>query len=92
LDVIRERADHELTRLVEKRSPKGETTPDEEEYLWQTSVARYNEQRRLQARYEWHLYHTAQAERHRRTLEELIARHEQAAAELLEHEPEGEPA
>ena len=60
------------------------------EKLWKASVSRYQEERRLQARLEWHRYHSDQAERMRRTLEELIARHEEQARRLLEEsEPKG---
>jgi light-regulated signal transduction histidine kinase (bacteriophytochrome) len=54
--------------------------------LWKASVERHNEQRRLQARYAWHLHHVGQADRLRRTLEELISHHEEQAAKLLEAE------
>ena len=44
----------------------------------------YEEKRRQAARLEWHLYHTAQAERLRRTLEALIEHHEAAVARMME--------
>ena len=37
------------------------------EELWKASVRAYEEKRRQMARAEWHLHHTAQAERLRRT-------------------------
>lgn len=78
------RGEAELDRLVERRSRKGETTPDETEALYMASVRRYNEERRLQARAEWHLYHTERAAGLRRTLQALVEYHEEQAAKLLE--------
>ena len=57
--------------------------------MWRESVARYNERERRQIRAEWYGWHCDQAERHRRTLESLIAHHEAEAAKLLEDEPNG---
>jgi hypothetical protein len=56
---------------------------DEREELWQASVDAYNEKRQQIARLEWHAFHCGQAERHRRTLEELISYHETRAQSLL---------
>jgi hypothetical protein len=50
--------------------------------LWRESVKAYDEKRRQMARLEWHLHHTAQAERLRRTLEVLASHHEEQAARL----------
>lgn len=66
----------------ERRVASLEVGERAEEEAWKESVRRYDEKRRVQARYEWHLYHTSQAERHRRTLETLIAHHETRAAGL----------
>jgi hypothetical protein len=41
--------------------------------MWVESVRAYDEKRRQMARLEWHLHHTAQAERLRRTLEALAS-------------------
>jgi len=41
----------------------------------------------MQARSEWHIFHTEQAARHRRNLETLAAYHEEQA-EALAPEPE----
>jgi len=54
-----------------------------QEEAWKESTRKHAVKQRQQARYEWHLHHTAQAERLRRTLEDLIAHHEQRAEELL---------
>jgi len=84
VDVARtEAADAEVTRMIERRSRKGEVDPDELEPGYMESVRRYQEKMRVQARYEWHLHHTAQAERLRRTLEALASHHEGQAAKLM---------
>jgi hypothetical protein len=41
------------------------------------------------ARLKWHLHHTAQAERLRRTLEALANHHEEQAAKLMDVRPKG---
>ena len=82
-----EAVEAELDRLIERRSrQKG---PDEESRLWQESVKRYEQESRQVAQLEWHLHHTAQAERLRRTLEGLIAHHEEHAAKLMDVRPKG---
>jgi DNA-binding SARP family transcriptional activator len=90
LDTIRERSDEAAERqidaFIERRSRKGETDPDEREDLWVESVRRFNKQQRRQIRAEWYGWHCDQAERHRRTLAALIARHEHEAEKLLEPE------
>jgi hypothetical protein len=50
--------------------------------MWAESVRAYEEKRRQMARAKWHLHHTAQAERLRRTLEALASHHEEQAARL----------
>jgi hypothetical protein len=50
------------------------------------SVRRYNDRRREEMRAAWASYHEGQAERHRRTLQDLIAHHETQAAKLCEDE------
>ena len=79
-----EAVEAELDRLIQRRSRQKD--PDEESALWRESVRAYEEKRRQMARAEWHLHHTAQAERLRRTLEALIEHHEAAAAQLREAE------
>ena len=51
----------ELTRLIERRSRQKD--PEEESELWRESVRAYEEKRRQMARAEWHLHHTAQADK-----------------------------
>jgi hypothetical protein len=87
VDIARgEQVENELTAMIERRHDRRVVEEGERpaEEAWMESERRYQEQRRMQARYEWHLYHTSQAERHRRTLEELIASHEAAAARLMD--------
>jgi hypothetical protein len=84
-DISRgEMVEGELDRLIERRSRQKD--PDEESELWRESVRAYEQKRRQMARAEWHLHHTAQAERLRRTLEALIEHHEAAATHLREAE------
>jgi hypothetical protein len=82
-----EMVEKELNNLITRRS--GRKDPEEESDAWQESELRHEEQRRLQARYVWHLYHTAQAERLRRTLETLASHHEEQAANLIDTQPKG---
>jgi ABC-type phosphonate transport system ATPase subunit len=77
-----EMVEKELNAMIQRRARKGEMDPDEREALWQASVRAYEEKRRQMARLEWHLHHTAQAERLRRTLEALASHHEEQAARL----------
>src|ERR671910_3252706 len=81
-----EMVEKQLDAMIQRRSRKGDVDPDEREELWKASVRAYEEKRRQMARAEWHLHHTAQAERLRRTLEALIEHHEAAAAQLREAE------
>jgi hypothetical protein len=86
-----EATEKELDRLITRRHDarvrsEGERRAEE---LWQESGRRYQEQARAAARVEWHLHHTGQAERLRRTLEDLVAFHEEQAAKLMEVEPKG---
>ena len=80
-----EMVEAELNRLIEKRSSR-KTYPDERDELWKASVAAYNARRREEMRAAWASYHEAQAERHRRTLKDLVAHHEIQAAKLCEGE------
>jgi ABC-type phosphonate transport system ATPase subunit len=72
----------ELDAFIERRSRQKD--PDEENQRWRESVKAYEEKRRQIARAEWHLHHTTQAERLRRTLEGLASHHESEAARLME--------
>jgi hypothetical protein len=79
-------AEKQLDILIERRARKGEADPDEREELWKASVRAYTARRREDMRAAWTSYHEGQAERHRRTLEGLIAHHEAQAAKLCEGE------
>ena len=74
----------QLDALIQRRARKGDVDPDELDPGYMESVRAYEEKRRQMARVEWHLHHTAQAERLRRTLEELASHHESEAARLME--------
>ena len=89
-----ERVEGELDRLITKRHDQRVAEEDHRpsEELWQASVERYNAERKRKLRAAWCSYHRDQAARHRRTLEALIACHEEAAAQLMDHEPKGETA
>jgi hypothetical protein len=81
VDIARgEMVERELDTMIERRSRQ--KNPDQEHELWQQSVRVYEEKRRQMARLEWHLHHTAHAERLRRTLEALASHHEEQAERL----------
>jgi hypothetical protein len=84
-----EMVEKQLDAMLVRRARKGEVDPDAQEELWKASVRAYEEKRRQVARLEWHLHHTLQAERLRRTLEDLVAFHEEQAAKLMDVQPEG---
>jgi hypothetical protein len=82
MDVARgELVEKELDQMIERRSRQKD--PDEESEFWRESVRAYEEKRRQMTRLEWHAFHCGQAERHRRTLQELISYHETRAQRLL---------
>jgi hypothetical protein len=79
--------DAELDRFISKRASQDRRPdPDEQEELWKASVRAYTARRREEMRAAWASYHEAQAERHRRTLKDLVAHHEIQAAKLCEGE------
>lgn len=79
-----EKIEADLDQLISRRDrERRETEGDRKaEEAWQESVRRFHEQRRQQARVEWHLHHVDQAERLRRTLEGLVEYHEKQAEKL----------
>ena len=79
-----ETVEKQLDAMIARRTRKGDADPDEREELWKASVRDYTARRREEMRAAWREYHQEQATRHRAVLEELIARHEQRAAELGE--------
>ena len=70
-----------ITRRHDYRVAKEGHRPSEE--MYEESTRRYQEQMRATARVEWHLHHVSQAERLKRTLEDLIAFHEAEAQKYL---------
>jgi hypothetical protein len=88
VDVARADAvDLELDRLISKRASQDRRPdPDEQEELWKASVRAYTARRREEMRAAWASYHEDHAERHRRTLKDLVAHHEIQAAKLCEGE------
>src|SRR5215208_4674032 len=76
----REMVETELNRLIEKRSSR-KTDPDERDELWKESVRAHTARRREEMRADWHL---EQADRHRRTFEDLISHHQTQAAKLMD--------
>jgi hypothetical protein len=82
--------DAELDRLLSRRASQDRNPDrDEREELWKESVRAYTARRREEMRAAWASYHAEQAARHRRTLEDLIDRHETQAAKLCEGEGVG---
>ena len=80
-----EQLETDLENLISRQHDKRgrETGRDRAlEEMWAESSRKHAEKQRQQARLEWHLHHTDQAERLRRTLESLIAYHEERAEEL----------
>jgi hypothetical protein len=63
--------------------------PRPEHEIWQESEDRYNARRAREMRARWYGWHCDQAERHRRTLEALIAHHELEAEKLCEENGNG---
>ncbi len=84
LDTRKDEAvDQELDRLISRRASQDRRPdPDEQEELWKASVRAHNARIRAEHRAAWYGWHLDQAERHRRTLEDLIAHHETQAARL----------
>ena len=99
MDVARdisagEKVEGELDIFISRRHDKRVAEQGErvQEELWRASERRDAEQRREENRAAWCEYHRAAAERARRTLEELIARHEAAAQTLEADTREGDAA
>ena len=82
MDIARgELVEKELDAMIERRARQKD--PDEESEAWRESGRAYEEKRRHMARLEWHAFHCGQAERMRRTLEELVTYHETEAERYL---------
>ena len=87
VDISRgEHVEKELDLLITRRDAQRRQTEGErrDEELWRESESRYEVKRREEMRLLWLDYHREAAERARRNLKALIARHE-AAAEMLEN-------
>ena len=89
-----EKVEADLTHLIERRHDQRVVEeghrPSEE--MYEESTRRYQEQMRVRARYEWHAFHCGQAERHRRTLQELIEHHEEQAEKYRDQLTKGDAA
>ena len=83
-EMVEKELDALITRRHDHRVSGEDHRPSEE--MYEESTRRYQEQVRAQARAEWHLHHTGQAERLRRTLEDLVAFHEAEAEKYLQEE------
>ena len=83
-------ADAEIDRFIQRRSValKRENQQRREQEAWEESTRIHDEKHRQQVRAEWHLFHLDQAERHRRTLQQLIEHHE-SRAQQLSNQPKG---
>ena len=89
--MIETGVDAELDRLISRRASQDQRPdPDEQEELWKASVRAHNARKEAENAAAWRSYHRDQAERHRRTLEDLIAHHETQAARLLDPAAPGE--
>jgi predicted solute-binding protein len=85
-----EMVEKELNAMIERRSRQKD--PEEDHQFWQESVRRYSARRDEENRLAWHQYHRDQAERHRRTLNNLIEHHQTQAAKLMQDQPKGDTA
>jgi hypothetical protein len=81
-----EAVEAELDRFIRTRHDRRVADEDERpaEEAWMASERRYEERRRRENQAAWYGWHLDQAERHRRTLEDLIRHHETQAARLCE--------
>jgi hypothetical protein len=77
-----EMVEKQLDAMIQRRARKGDVDPDEREELWKASVRAYIARRQEENRQAWMAFHEGQAQRHRRTLEDLIAHHEAQAVKL----------
>jgi broad specificity phosphatase PhoE len=78
------RADKEIENFISRRDQQRRKEEGErQEEAWKESVRRYEAARDAHLRQEWCEYHTAQAVRHRTTLEALVAHHEAETEKYL---------
>jgi hypothetical protein len=74
-------AEQSIDTLIDGRA-RLEGNPDWHAEQWDESVRAYHMGVEAQRREQWARWHRQQAQRHRRTLEDLIAHHEQQAEAL----------
>ena len=81
-----DRADAQIETFISRRHEQRVKTEGEraEEEAWMESERRLKVSRDAALRAEWCEYHRDQAERHRRNLAALVARHEAAVERLME--------
>ena len=87
MDTARSEAvEAELDRFIRTRHDRRVADEGERPALeaWMESERRYDEKRQRENRAAWYGWHLDQAERHRRTLEDLISHHETQAERLCE--------
>ncbi len=94
MDVIhRDTVDRDLERLLVTRASEDTTAdPTTLEASYLESVRRFNARQRAENRAAWSEFHRGQAERHKRTLEGLVAHHEAEAEKLMETNEQRRPA
>jgi hypothetical protein len=86
LNIARgEQVEKELDTMIERRSHKGETDPDEREELWKESVRRYNVRPQQRLRAEWRDYFGRLAAYLRTRADE----YDERAQVLMEDRPKG---
>jgi hypothetical protein len=91
-DISRgEQVDADLDNLIARRDKQRVLEEGErlEEAAWRESTRKANAAREAQLREEWSSFHLDQAERHKAVLEDLVARHEERAQQLLNDQPKG---
>ena len=86
-----EAVEHELDAMIRRRDSQRRQSEEQQrvEDAWAPSVRAHHERQEAARRAERHEYHSGQADRLRRTMGELIARHEAAAERYLQDEPKG---
>ena len=92
MDIARsEQVEAELDAMIRRRDTHRRQTEGErlEEELYEPSVRAWRERYEAEKRTARFEYHRGQADRLRRTMSELIARHEAAAERYLQDEPKG---
>jgi hypothetical protein len=86
VDVMRaDTVDADLDRLISRRASQDRTPdPDDLEPGYVESVRLYNARRRRELDAERYCFHADQAERLRRTMTDLVERHERQTRRILE--------